>query len=537
MVGFFLVPLIMFAATYFSSQQQKADGLVINLAGRQRMLTQKVSKESLTLIRQLEAGDLKMSALTRKALLNTTEVFDTTLKALINSGPAPLTLKLNGARAMLPAATGNAVVQLSQVMRHWQPFKKALEDVAKNGPKGDISYILKNNTTLLASMNKAVGIMQTQAESKVRALFVTQLICLVIGIGVIVVSYFFTKANIIRPIIKAVEFADLLAQGDLTCQIASSQKDEIGTLTQALSKMNHNFNSIIRDIAKSVATLASSSADMDSVASQLLKGSDNTVSRSNTVAAASEEMSANVESIAAAMEEASVNVKSVASSAQEMSENLNEVSANTNKAADITRDAVAKTEQASQQIDDLGKSAKEISMVTETIKAISDKTNLLALNATIEAARAGESGKGFAVVANEIKDLAAQTAEATEDIGKKLHNVQASTSDTVVKIAEVTEVINQVSHIVHTITQAVQEQNDTTTEISENVSQASLGLDEISTNISQTSQAVGEVAAEISEVNEGANEISNSSAMVQQNASELSELAERLKGMVEHFTV
>ena len=188
-------------------------------------------------------------------------------------------------------------------------------------------------------------------------------------------------------------------------------------------------------------------------------------------------------------------------------------------------------------MNELGLAAEEIGVVTETIRAISDKTDLLAMNATIEAARAGEAGKGFAVVANEIKELAKKTAESTEDISRRLQGIQKTTGLTVAEIQEVGQVIHQLDEIVNAIATAVSQQKSATAEISENIGQTSLGIQEVNVNVSQTSLAAGQVAQEISDVNESANEISNSSAQVQQSATELSRLAEQLKEMIRKFKV
>jgi len=537
MVVFFLAPVIMFGATSIISEKQKKDGLVINLAGRQRMLSQKMSKESLTFIHQTMMKHSEDATKTKAGLLNTMEVFERTLNGLKNSGSVPTSLDLKGAAAQVPAARGDAIAQLQEVEILWTPFKAAVLRLIESKLEDDVQVVLKNNLPLLKAANGVVTIMQDQAEANVKLLFVTQGVCLLLGLGVVIFVLIWSRAKIVKPIQEDAAFAEALADGDLTRQVAVDQDDEMGDLAKALNAMSSHLNMMIRQISEGVGTLADSSGSMSAIAAQMLSGAENTVSKSNTVAAASEEMNVNMESIAAAMEQASTNVKTVASSAAEISDSLEKVTQSTSQAQDITMEAVSKTEQASSQVHELGEAAEEIGMVTETIKAISDKTNLLALNATIEAARAGDAGKGFAVVANEIKDLAQQTAEATEDIAKKLKGVQKSTSDTVQEIGDVTEVINQVAEIVATITEAVSQQNDTTSEISENVMQASQGLDEINENVNQTSQAVSQVAAEISEVNEGASEISNSSAMVRQSAQELGELAETLKKMVQQFTL
>lgn len=156
-----------------------------------------------------------------------------------------------------------------------------------------------------------------------------------------------------------------------------------------------------------------------------------------------------------------------------MTTTINEIAQNTEKANTITGEAVSEAKGASDNVDELGSAAQEISKVTETVTEISEQTNLLALNATIEAARAGDAGKGFAVVANEIKELARQTAEATQDIKRRIEGIQDSTSGTVTKIQQISKVINDVNDIVSTIASSVEEQSVTTKEIATNVAQAS----------------------------------------------------------------
>jgi len=537
MLVFFVVPLAMFIVTMLSTDSQKNDGLIINLAGRQRMLSQKMSKESLSLIHYTMMNDRDKANKTTDSLVNTIAVFDMTLKAVIDSGKAPLSTDLNGSMASLHAAEGDALIQLQKVIEIWEPFKLSIKRLIQDQKEEDVLSILNTNLPLLNEMNKAVVLLQKQSEEKINQLFINQLVCLLIGVVILVLIIVWARKKIVKPIQESSDFAVKLANGDLTATIDLNQKDEIGDLSSALNEMSGSLNSMMKNIFGGVDTLTDSSKDMSAVATQMLSGAETTVAKSNTVASASEEMNSNMESIAAAMEEASVSVKSVALSTNEMSDNLSQVTNNTNEAREIASNAVTRTGSAAKQINELGKTAEEIGMVTETILAISDKTNLLALNATIEAARAGEAGKGFAVVATEIKELAKQTSTATEDIGKKLNNIQGATSLTVDEIGEVTEVIDRVHDIIMEIADSVEAQAQTTGEITENVNQASLGLDEINTNISQATQAIGQVTQEIIDVNEGANDISNSSAMVQQSASALTDLAGSLKKMVLKFKI
>ena len=388
---------------------------------------------------------------------------------------------------------------------------------------GDITW------ALLAEIDEA----EVKAPIKAIVMSITLVAC-VIAVLVAALALFVAR-QIALPLEKGVVFAKNLSGKDLTQKLDIDQQDEIGDLAQALNQMAGNLSSMIKDIDGGVATLSSSSTEMAAIADQMAAGSETTVEKSNTVASAAEEMNSNMTSVAAAMEQAATNVGTVASGAEQMSSSIAEIAENAARAKESAGNAVQRTDQASAQINELGQAAEEIGVVSETIKSISDKTNLLALNATIEAARAGEAGKGFAVVANEIKELAQQTADATGDIAQKLQGIQKSTGSTVNEIDEVGKAIKLVDEVVSAIAAAVEEQNTATKDISDNVGQASLGLQEINENVNQSSEAAGQVAQEITEVNEAAGEMSNSSAQVQQSAGELSKLSEQLKELIGQF--
>ena len=378
---------------------------------------------------------------------------------------------------------------------------------------------------------------EERAEKESGRAKITMIIITLAGVLVAISLGFFITRAITGPIKLAVEFTDKLAKGDFSASLALDQADEVGDLVRSLNQMKESLSSMIQDINKGISTLESSASDMSGVAAQMTSSSEETVAKANTMAAAAEEMTSNMDSIAAAMEESTSNVNAVAAATEEMSSNIGDISRRATEANENTREAVDKAGASVEMISELGQATEEIGMVTETIAAISDKTNLLALNATIEAARAGEAGKGFAVVANEIKDLAQQTAEATTDIAGKLKGIQTSTSGSVAGINEIADVIRKVDETVAAISESMEQQNSATSEISGNVSQTSQGLKEINENAAQTSQAAAQVATEVSAVNDSASEINNSSAMVQQNASALSDLAGKLKEMVGKFKV
>jgi len=360
-------------------------------------------------------------------------------------------------------------------------------------------------------------------------LFVGVVVCVILGLLI-------TRA-IVKPVGKAVGMIKAVEQGDLQQQIDVDSSDEIGQMSLALNKMSVNLRSLIGDISHGVDTLNDTSSELSGLSVEMSANSEATNNRSQAVSAAAEEMSGNMDSVAAASEETSVNVNMVAAAAEEMSSTIAEIASNTEKTRTITDSAVVKSKKASEQIHELGTAAKEVGKVTESITEISEQTNLLALNATIEAARAGEAGKGFAVVANEIKDLAKQTAEATNEIKGKISKIQEATQGAVADITDITEVINEVNEMVAAVSVKVEEQASGTQEIADNVGQASLGIQEVNENVAQASSVTGEVAADIGEVGHAAQELNVSSTQVSNNAGKLEELSRKLAATVEQFKV
>ena len=349
----------------------------------------------------------------------------------------------------------------------------------------------------------------------------------------------FLIRSIITPLNRMIGMLKDIAQGegDLTARL----KDNSGTETQELAEWFNKFveqvHGIIREVAGNSAQVNQASAGLLTLATGLRGASSDMTAKSTNVAAATEEMSSNMNSVASAMEEFSINIGTVATASEEMTATIAEISQNASKAKEITGHAVGKATEASRRVDELGAAAREIDKVTETITAISSQTNLLALNATIEAARAGEAGRGFAVVANEIKELAMQTARATEEIRGKIQGIQGATGVTVSEIQQVSQVINEVDSIVGTIAAAVEEQSVTTRDIADNVGQASQGVQEVNENVSQAESVTRDIAKEVASVNEASGAIAQSAEAVQGSSESLSGLARDLNSMVGKFKI
>jgi methyl-accepting chemotaxis protein len=355
-------------------------------------------------------------------------------------------------------------------------------------------------------------------------------------VGIVIVGYFISGA-ISGPLARAVDVLGKIAAGDLTPRIEVRSQDEVGKLGSSVNHLASTLQDMIKNIVRNAAALGSSSTQLTATATELAGGADNARQQSANVAAAAEEMAVNMRTMAASTEQMSANVKTVAAAIEEMTASVGEIAKNAERSSGVADQAAGLAEASNKKVQELGIAADEIGKVIDVIQDIADQTNLLALNATIEAARAGEAGKGFAVVATEVKELAKQSAAATDSIRQRIQGMQNSTGETVRAIAEISTAIRNVNEVARSIAAAVEEQSIATKEISRNVAETSTVSATVSRGVAESASACQEITRNIAGVDQAARQTAAGAGQTKESGTQLLEMAGQLQTMVGQFQV
>jgi methyl-accepting chemotaxis protein len=358
-------------------------------------------------------------------------------------------------------------------------------------------------------------------------------------LAIFCVGIWIALAGLVRPVAALTETMGRLAGGALHTEVPGKERgDEIGTMAKSVEGFRQGLLETERlkadqetakqqaeiEKKKALGELASGfEASVGQVVGTISSAANELTTAATSMSSIAEETSRQATSVAAASEEASTNVQTVASATEELSSSVSEITRQVAQSSQIAGKAVSEAEKTNESVQSLAQSAASIGEVVKLIADIASQTNLLALNATIEAARAGDAGKGFAVVASEVKNLASQTARATDDISGKITEIQSATTANVGAIERITKVIREMNEITTAIASAVEEQGASTQEIARNVQQAAAGTRQVSSNITAVTQASAETGT--------------AATQVQSTSAELSKQAESLRTEVDRFLV
>jgi len=357
---------------------------------------------------------------------------------------------------------------------------------------------------------------------------------------VMVVVFFVVRRFVVAPAAASAAIASEIAKGRVNQEVTYHSHDEMGTMSDAFRDMidyvkevaagaesmgrgdltahvnpRSDEDLLAKNFNHAVSSVRQTIEEMARGASRLATASEELSATSSEMSSNAEETSAQAGAVSSAAEQISANVQTVVSGSEQMTTSIREISTNAHEAAKVAGNGVKVATAASQKVGKLSESSQEIGQVIKVITSIAEQTHLLALNATIEAARAGEAGKGFAVVANEVKELAKETAKATEDISRKIEAIQADTKGAIEGITEISQIIAQINDIQNTIATAVEEQTATTNEISRNVNDVASGNQEIARNITGVATAAKSTTEGAEYTNKAAGELARLAATMQ----------------------
>lgn len=343
-------------------------------------------------------------------------------------------------------------------------------------------------------------------------------------------------SGITRSIKAMLEGVAHVQKGDFTRTINLGSTDELGHLSRTFDTFTQTMDRTLGSVLDQSRTINKLSDDLKTLSAEMSEAAGSSSAEAREAAADAQEMTGYMSSVAGVMETTAKNIAQIAAATVEISATINEITRHTENTATTTETTTQEARDAALKMEELIGQTREINTVTEVIQEISEQTHLLALNATIEASRAGAAGRGFAVVADEIKDLAKQTAVATDDIRRKVDAINTTVDRTRQGLLDVEKAIQETSNSVAVVRSSVQEQAQSTEEINKTLHETSTGITDVSASVERASQMADEIAGKISQVFSSASQMAGDSRLVSESADELNRTAASVAELAKGFT-
>ncbi|MBN1981751.1 MAG: HAMP domain-containing protein [Chitinivibrionales bacterium] len=381
------------------------------------------------------------------------------------------------------------------------------------------------------------NIIQSKLVFKKNIFFYSIAICIALVISlfsVLVIAH--PIARTIRRVISVI--SDITErEWDLSRRIQSESTDEIGEMASWMNRFIEKLQEIIKKIIHTTDTLSTASTQLTETSLRITQNAENMTIQSESVKTSTEIATGNIKEISLSATKMSSEISQVATSINQMNVSINEVAQNCQDESKVVDTATNQAKETQEMMVKLGNSALEIGKVVGIIKDIADQTNLLSLNATIEAASAGDAGKGFAVVANEVKTLAKQTAQATEEIASQISDIQKNTTSAVDAIVKIVTIVEQINRISQTIVSAIEEQSATLSEINTNIGSADMVARDIAENVGRSAEELSKILTNITIVRDVNSDMASGVGQIRGNAGQLAQLTIDLKEIVTQFKV
>lgn len=431
---FILVISGLVSYTVISLKQQNNDSLVINIAGRERMLSEKLTKEYFL---ELETARANGKTPSLDAMIKTEQLFEISLDALDRGGNTYLDLAMQQP-AVLPPASAEVSAQLQQVKALWQTQKTLLASIANSSySTADLFEINKHSADVLKNMNKAVMMFTAEADHRIAVMERNQFIAAACAILIVILFTSMIARSILRSINSTIETARRISSGDLKQYGATNYAtNEMGTLSRSVEQMRVSLHDIINVVQQNSRQMAHSANQVTAVSTEISSSSKLQQDNSTEVISA-------INDLLDTSMVVSENIGKTAQISQDTLATAKEGIVYVNHNIQELGKAVASVNKTAEQMEALKEFTLQINEITESIHTIAEQTNLLALNAAIEAARAGEQGRGFAVVADEVRNLAGRTSSSSKEISDLIAQLMDKVESSVDSMNTVVSAVHQ----------------------------------------------------------------------------------------------